>query len=255
MVRETLQKLNLNAGEAQIYELLLREGPLRALAISKITGIGRANAYRLLNQLEEKKLIIKSDQVGVARFSARHPSALQEYLFTQRQAIDAAQIALTPAMESMMSMFRLSAKVPGVYVFNGKEELKRSYDQLLKEGLDIDIIMNRTRFRTFLGDYNKKFVSMRMRKKIHTRVITPGNPRVATDDVDTTELRQVRYLNERLFPFDMDLKATKRHVVITTLTAENCVGVFISDAEIARNFGIMFNFLWSMAEGGELPRR
>jgi sugar-specific transcriptional regulator TrmB len=241
----TLEKLNLARGEAQIYELLLKEGALKAIAISKRVQLGRTNTYRILDGLIDKGLITKSTDVGVTLYTPKHPLALQEYLFAQRQAIDAAQLSLTPAMEAMMAMFRLSGRMPGVYVFSGKEELARSYDQLLKEGLPIDIIMNRARFRLFLGDYNKKFVAQRMRKKIHTRVLTPEDGRVESDD--RAELRQVRYLSSKLFAFDMDIKVTARSVVLTTLKSEHAVGVFISDQEIAKNFRSIFNLLWSIA--------
>jgi retron-type reverse transcriptase len=157
-----------------------------------------------------------------------------------------AEDSLAPALEELTPLHEMAGGLPGVYTFHGKEGLHAVYDQVLKDGLDVDILQNRQLFRKFLAGYNDHFVRMRRKKRIRSRVLTPNNARINTDD--KFELRDVRYLDRNKFPFEMDLKITEKMVAIATLKEESPIGLVISNAEIVRNFKVLFQFLWGIAQ-------
>ena len=241
-----LSDLGFSELEVEVYELLLREGSKKAIEISKQCKISRTNTYNILAELEDKKVIRKVEDTKVARFAAEHPQALQEFLLKEKKSLDTSQAQLSGIMGKLLESYNLSDKQPGVFRFEGKAGLERVYGELLEDGDDIDIIMDRPRLRRFLGDYNDKFVGLRRRKKICTRVITTDYERVDSDD--KLDLRDVRYIDAKLFPFEMDIKVTKNKVVLTTLKEESAVGIIIADSEIAKNFRVLYDFFWSVAK-------
>jgi sugar-specific transcriptional regulator TrmB len=239
-----LERLGLNSAEVAIYKHLVRAGAQRAAVIGRALKIGRTNAYNHLYLLEERGLVTRSDASGVATFSARHPSTLLQVFQRKKQELERVQDILTPAIEQLSSLHELAGGLPGVYAFQGIEGLHAVYDQMLKDGTQIDILQNRPLFRSFLGSYNDHFVKTRRKRKIRSRVLTPDYERIKTDD--QRELREVRYLEHQRFPFEMDVKITDHQVALATLKTDNPIGVVISDGEMVRNFRILFEFLWSI---------
>jgi sugar-specific transcriptional regulator TrmB len=240
-----LSRLGLNDNECRIYALLLKEGCLGATEIGARTRISRTNTYNVIELLEKKGLVTRSKESGKTGFRAEHPAALNDYIVAKRGSLDACQIQLSSIMDGLVRDYSLAEHKPGVFRFEGRAGLERVHDQLLKDGLDISIIMDRPLFRKVFGAFNDHFVATRLKKKIRTRVITHDREIIKTPDA--RELREVRYLDHRIFPFQMDLKITARKLAFTTLREDYAVGVMIEDKELARNFMVLFEFLWGAA--------
>ncbi len=153
---------------------------------------------------------------------------------------------LTSLIDNLISDYNLSGKRAGVFRFEGIEGLQRTYNEILKEGHDVDMIMDRPRFRKFLGEYNNHFVKTRKIKGMKSRVITSDYEKIKSSD--KSESRQVKYLPKDKFPFEIDLKITKTRIVVTTLKEEHAVGITIIDSEIARSFKILFELIWGLAQ-------
>lgn len=241
-----LEQLGLNAGEAAIYTHLVRTGAQRAAALGRALRMGRTNTYNHLYLLEERGLVARSEAGGVATFSAAHPATLMQVFQRKREELDLVQGSLGSTIKQLSSLHDLAGGLPGVYTFQGREGLQSAFEQLLKDGQRIDILQNRALFRSFLGSYNDQFVKTRRKRKIRSRVLTPDNQRIQTDD--HKELREVRYFSHQLFPFEMDIKITANHVALSTLKTDNPIGLVISDSEMVRNFRVLFDFLWNMAQ-------
>lgn len=72
----SLEKVGLNTSEAVLYSLLLQEGNLTALELSKQSGIGRTNIYPHLRYLVSQGLVV---ELGKSQgFKASHPSKLRD---------------------------------------------------------------------------------------------------------------------------------------------------------------------------------
>ncbi len=244
--QKIFEEIGLNQNESIVYELLLKEGAMPAGKISKLTELTRTNTYNVLNSLSRKGVLSKYKDSSYIHYEVEHPTALQELLVNKKKQIDNSQSMLTSYIDSLISDYNLSGKRPGVFRFEGKAGLERSYNEMLKDRHDIDIIMDRPRFRSFIGKYNEYFVRSRKRYQMKTRVITPDYDII--DSSDKQDLRAVRYIPRDTFPFEIDLKITRSRIVITTLREENAVGITIIDAEIARNFMLLFELVWNLAK-------
>jgi hypothetical protein len=62
---------------------------------------------------------------------------------------------------------------------------------------------------------------------------------------DPKQLREVRIVPTRLFPFRMDIKIAGNKTLLVTFNQNQAVGVLVDNPEIATNFKILFHFLWT----------
>ncbi len=242
---ELLERAGLTANEAAIYEFLLKNARSSASAVSKKTKLSRSSTYLSLRQLEEKGLVRKSAVSPKSLYSAEHPHAINEFIAGRREGIERAQRDVVTVMASMVSDYELGKESPGVFRFEGRRGMERVYDELIRDGLQVNSIVSRKMLREFIAEYNPSYVNKRRRYKITSRVITPDLEPVSSGD--SAELRQVRYLKFGLYPFVMDLKVTKKKVVLTTFKEQSAVGILIIDPVITQHFLALFEFLWGVA--------
>ena len=242
---QQFEELGLSRNEALVYELLLREGSHSASQLSSATSISRPNTYNVLGQLEEMKLVSKRKEGSKTAFHAEHPRALEELLAAKKEKIDQSQQQLASLLPNLVSEFSLAERRPGVFRFEGREGLYRVYDELLRDGVTVNTIVERGKLRSFIADYNPGYIKQRKKRGILSRVITPSDEIIEEDN--SSELRKVRYLDKQMFPFGMDFKVTEYKVVLTTLLEDSAVGVIIADQEITRNFLVLYDFLWEIA--------
>ncbi|MBI2411009.1 MAG: hypothetical protein HYV32_03930 [Candidatus Kerfeldbacteria bacterium] len=194
--------------------------------------------------MEEKALIIKTGSAKQTLFHAEHPESLTHYLQQEEERVTRQQEQLRGLLPEMISAYTLAENKPGVFRFEGKNGMITAYEELLKDKLNINSIQNRTQLRKFIPEYNPQFVATRVKNRIFHRIISPAPlSEFGTDDI--ADMREVRYIDNTRFPFNMDLKITNKKVLMTTFKKETAAGMIIVDPEVVRNYKILFEFLWN----------
>ncbi len=236
----------LNALEARMYQLLLRSGPQSASSIAKIAGTTRTNTYNVLAALSSKDLVERRGTGYKTSFVALNPRRLTGLLERQEQEIRRSRLELEETLKTLVVDHSLAEGAEGVFRFEGKPGMIRVYEELLRDKAPVNSIMDRKLLRSVLADYNPEWVKKRIRRKIRSRIISPHSDVFKTDNQQ--ELREIRYLDPKDFPFGMDLKVTSKKVVMTTFKEESIGGIIIVNPEVIRNFSILFEFLWRIAK-------
>ncbi len=132
---------------------------------------------------------------------------------------------------------------PGVKFYQGKEGIISIYDALLDQGEPIDSFEDKGEMIKLIPEYAAGYPKQRVKRNIFNRVIAPrDNP---INQTDPTLLRETRFVTTDRFPFRMDIKISGRYVSLITFQKENPVGVLIDNKEIAENFRMLFNLVWS----------
>jgi hypothetical protein len=93
-----------------------------------------------------------------------------------------------------------------------------------------------------IPDFVDYFITERKKKKIYNRVICPSNNTINEESKE--ELRSVKMIEEKLFPFTCDIKICANHVSIMSFKENNSVAISITDKEIANNFRVLFEYMW-----------
>lgn len=244
-MRSVFSKIGLSPKEERCYTYLLEHGEQTAARISKDTGIARTNMYHILGSLQDRHLIDAVEGSGKTLYSATHPEALENLLEKQEAEIKETRRLLQAELPRMAMNFALLDNKSGVYRFEGIQGLVRVYDELVRDKLTVNSLMSRELLRKVIADYNPQYIKKRVRNKIRSRVIAVDAERIATPDA--WELREIRYLDPKKLPFQMDFKVTAKKIVLTTLSEGEIVGIILNDPGVVKNFGHLFEFLWETA--------
>lgn len=240
-------KLGFNENESNIYEYILTHGGVSAAQIATKLHVTRTNTYHIVDRLIQKGLLYRNKEGGKLIFHAEHPESLRTYITQEERALRNAKTNLESALSDLVSEYSLAEERPGVFRFAGKDGLAKVYQDIISDREDICSIQNREAMRKFIPTYNERWLAQRQQHNLFHRIIsvTPTK-QVTTVEQDRDELRAVKYIDAKQFPWKMDLKITPRKIVMTTFKRDAAVGISIIDPEIVKNYNFLFEFLWKM---------
>jgi len=131
----------------------------------------------------------------------------------------------------------------GVRYYEGKEGIIKIYEELLDNNQPIDSIEEKGDLLAYIPNYAADYVKKRIKRKLFNRVISPDTNTL--NKTNSEKFIEARPVSAEEFPFRMDIKISGHKVSLITFQKKNAVGILIDNPEIADNFKILFNFLWS----------
>src|SRR5688500_13070795 len=97
-MEEIFTKIGLTAKETRIYLILLESGSQTAAELARASGEKRTNIYMLLEGLQQKGVVIASDEQPIRGYSACDPAKLMQVLQAEQERHDQAAAALKAAL-------------------------------------------------------------------------------------------------------------------------------------------------------------
>jgi DNA-binding MarR family transcriptional regulator len=140
MNTELLVNLGLTRPQAAVYLALIEHGQTTAPEIAGFTGQTRTNAYTLLDKLTELGLAERVRGAKKITYRALGPSALEYLVTTQRQAAQKREQLLQANLPDLMTFFHTHSEQPTIRFFQGRDEIKKIYDDQIATGDEILIV-------------------------------------------------------------------------------------------------------------------
>jgi len=245
MYEQHLIQAGLSNDQAQIYEILLKNGPLKAGKISQKTPLKRGLVYKILDQLVEFGLIEKNEEAGkVAVFIPGHPLKIKDLIEQRQKQAKDAELAISGVLPSIISDFNLISGRPGVQVYEGRDGAIKVNNDSLKSKTEIcSFIDSESLYKIYPG-INDEYVKERIRLKIMKKNIMLDSdyvrshaPKVNREYTDTHLIQGKDYF----FPAVMHIYDNK--VGYITLR-DKMMGIIIEDEYIANLHKNIFKYLW-----------
>ncbi|MBQ7040709.1 hypothetical protein IJN73_01405 [Candidatus Saccharibacteria bacterium] len=167
---EIIKKAGLSDAQAKTYFALLSKGVLTPAQIAEETGETRTNTYALLNKMEEKGVVRKSDGKKLC-YEAMHPSVLETLAEKRRRAASKNEEALKAGMSGLLDIFYANSEKPSVKTFIGYDGIKEVYRDILNTGEKVYLI--RTEQDEPLSEFIAKYRKAMAKKGIETIALTP----------------------------------------------------------------------------------
>jgi sugar-specific transcriptional regulator TrmB len=249
MYEQSLIQAGLYLEQAQIYELLLKNGPLPAGKISKKTSITRSLVYKILDDLMSMNLVEKQDEPKkVAIFKPLHPYKLQELAEKKEKQAKNAQMVLAETLPYLVSEFQLLQEKPDIRFYEGEEGIKRVVFDSLTAKDGIYSYIDNEAVNKYFPKINTEYVKKRIELGIKKKMITiDGNfirSRASQYDPNFTE---IRLIDGNQYPFYTVMQIYNNKVSYITLDAKKMIGIIIEDRHIASMHKGIFEFNWSKA--------
>ena len=242
----TLQKLSLSPSEAKTYLAVLDAGELRVAEVAKIIGHTKMAGYLAVRALIEKGLLGEVTKGGHKYVVAEDPDRLLLRLKEEKNRLEQQESNLGQLLPELEVLYHSAKVKPGVRVYEGLEGLKTVYEDTLKTLKPGDSFVAFgsadvafAHLRVYLVDY----IARRVKKRISFRGIAPAD-KVSREYLakNTAELREVRLVSAKRFPFknEIDIYANK----VAILSFQDQIGVIVESKQIADTQRAIFDLAW-----------
>lgn len=242
MNKEILETLWLNENELIVYKEILSIGSTSALVISKRTNINKSTVRYICQSLEKKGVIFSIKKDSTFIYSAESPKRFLSILEKDKKKIEEKEKKMNTIIEYFETIKDKNNILPKVSFFEWKQWIKHLYQNILDLNKDIDSIEDNGEMYQFFPEFVDYFIAQRKKKKIHNRVICPSKNPININSKE--EHREVKMIDENVFPFSWDIKICWNHVSIISFKDDNSVGISITDEDIANNFRQIFDYIW-----------
>ncbi len=249
---QTLVAAGLEPDQAEVYEILLKNGPLKAGKIALKSPLKRGLVYKILDELVSLGLVIKNESTGkVAMFEPAHPLKVKEFTEAKEQKIKTAQLALDGILGNLTSDYNLALNRPGVQFFEGYDGMKKViFDNLSTKG-EILSYLDMSAIDQYIPEINKEYVAKRERLKIKKRNLVNDTPenrqRLTNYHRGITEVRLVK-LQDTSMHFSSMIQIYDDKISYINLNPKKFIGVIIQDKDIVEMHRQLYLFTWQFAE-------
>jgi sugar-specific transcriptional regulator TrmB len=244
----SLQLAGLTPEQAEIYQVLLKNGPLPAGKIHQKTPYKRGLVYKLLDSMVESGVVIKrTDLAKIAIFEPAHPLKLKELAETKEKEAKQAQSALTGIIDQMTSEYNLVSGKPGVQFFEGIEGVKKVAIDTLTSKTEIlqylDVETLEQSLPTESDYYTNKRISLKIKKRLLIRSSQfAQNLKLIDDDFSTHKyFNTEKQLSAVIYIYDDKF-------AMVTLDKDRLMGVIITNPIIAQTEKELFEALWNKSD-------
>jgi sugar-specific transcriptional regulator TrmB len=244
MIKETLlEQSGLNQSEVKIYKRLLESGELTPPRLSELTGLTRQNTYAALRTLASKELIELVPRRKKLTYQAQHPNRLVEFVDKQIDETKMVQKSLTANLPELVSLFNLANSKPGIAYFEGLENIKSIYLDVLRSKPAEVLVFRSTHDDEILGNFLIDIKKRRALNGTKTRMISQTEITKEKIQEDKQLLVQRKYVPDDVFHLDTEVAIIDNQVSFITFD-KKITGFVITSKEVPQTLRTIFESLW-----------
>jgi sugar-specific transcriptional regulator TrmB len=244
MIKESLlEQSGLNQSEVKIYKRLLEYGELTPPRLSELTGLARQNTYAALRTLASKELIELVPRRKNLTYQAQHPNKLVEFVDKQIDETKIVQKSLTANLPELVSLFNLANNKPGVAYFEGLENVKTIYLDVLRSKPAEVLVFRSTHDDDVLGNFLIDIKRRRALNGTKTRMISQTEVTSEKIQEDKQLLVQRKYVPDEVFHLDTEVTIIDNQVSFITFD-KKIAGFVITSKDVSQTLRTIFESLW-----------
>lgn len=243
MIKQALKTIWFNDNEITIYSELLTIWSSAASTLWARTKINKSTVRYICQWLEKKWLIFSIKKDNTFIYTPESPNRLYTLLKEDKRVLKEKEENIEKSIKYFESISNQKTALPKVSFYQWVEWLEKLYTKILDLKQPIDSFEDKWEMFETIPEFVEYFVSERVKRKMFNRVICPSKNTVNKDT--PKELRSVKTIDEKLFPFTGDIKICGDHVSIMSFIEKNSVAISITDKDIANNFRVLFDYMWN----------
>src|SRR3989344_6686744 len=242
MYKRALLDAGLTDKQVDVYVACLEAGPSKVPDIAKLAHLKRTTCYGIVDELVGMGLIQENFRGKRKLYKAQDPRTL---LFLAEDK----QKRLAAAMPELSELFVTHRVRPKVTFFEGREGVKKVYDDVLEcKSKQLKQIVRVRQHNEAVGDaFIKEFIRKRIARGIVTRNLHPKSGDLYSDErgrEDPKLKRYVRYLPPNVF-YAAIIMIYDNKVAMVSTKQEN-FGFIIESREFSNTLSAYFDFMWGL---------
>jgi HTH-type transcriptional regulator, sugar sensing transcriptional regulator len=240
-ISEILELIGLHKNETLVYLTLIKNPPLSALDLARLTKIHRSNIYDSLRKLMEKGFVQEVIEENRKVFKAMKPEKLKEYIKQKGQELD----EILPQMIAIPANNESSSEQ--ISISHGAFAARQAFHSLLKNNSTILAFgASQKAIETFGLGFLKELHQERIKKKIIMKHIYNQD---AMDRIKN--LNKMKYTEAKYLPHQFDTNMSTLvcgNVTIFFLFSKPITIIMIKNKEISETYQKYFDLLYKSAK-------
>lgn len=241
-IHTALRDIGMSEKEILLYTTLLQTGMAPGSTLAQRTGIPRSTVHFIGRELVKRGIVSMSKKNNVFYFSAEPPEKLLYILERERKKIEQKEQGIEKVMGLLKQMMNPHSSLPKVQYYEGEEGMIDLYDSILDMHQPIDSFEEGGKVFELFPEYANEYMKKRIERKIPNRCIAPSGSPGNMDD--PSRFIQARFMDPKKFPFSWHIKMCGDVVGIFSFDERASVGIGIRHADIAKNFHLLFEYVW-----------
>ncbi|MCR4281157.1 MAG: hypothetical protein NUV88_02380 [Candidatus Kaiserbacteria bacterium] len=247
MYKKELMDAGLSEKQADVYLACLEAGPSKIPAIASTAQIKRTTVYGIVEELVAMGLVRSSYKGKRQLYEAQDPALILSMLEAKKKR-------LADVLPGLSSLFISHHVRPKIRFFEGREGVKKIYDDALEcKSKELKQVVRVRQHNEAVGDaFIKEFIRKRIARGIVTRNLHPKHGDLYTSErgmEDVKLKRYVRYLPPSVFYAAIIM--IYDHKVAMVSTKEENFGFIIESKEFSNTLSAYFDFMWGL--GSKTP--
>ena len=237
-IEEALKNYGLNIKEIAVYQDCLRHGNSSITQIAKESKLKRPTTYLIVESLREKGLLVEVPVGKKIYYKPIDPEKLVDLLDRKREK-------LLEAMPFMRHWYNDSLKRPKVTFYEGKEQIKKIYNEIFNSTEIWAIVSLDKFFEVFTYEEDKRFFNLIKKQggKLHDLVqYSTKNKKYLK--VDYRQDISVEKFLPKDFQISTDTLVNDQNK-LALVSLENESGVLIEDEDIAQTQKKIIQYIWN----------
>lgn len=242
MYEKALIRAGLDQKQAKIYIACLELGKSKAPAIAKKAEVKRTTTYGILDELVALGLVSVAQAGKVKYYKAQDPEVILDMIENNRDIV-------AKAVPGLRDMFLSFHSKPAIQFFEGREGIKRIYEDTLTN--QAKKVLQIVRVKDFISYPGSSYAREYTRKRAALGITAYALNSSLGDVYDETNgkesvqwKRHVRYLPPQIFHAAMIMIYDNKVAMVST--KEENFGFIIESKEFSSTLKAYFEFMWKM---------
>lgn len=244
-IASKLQSVGLSEKQAKVYVAAAFLGPSAVQKIATQSGINRATTYVILDELAQMGLVTESTHNKKTVFVAEPPSALQDYLDRQNQAIVNKQQelkGLLPDLEQISNTTNM-LNAPRVRYYTDKPGLAQATAEMIRKAKPKSEVYELTNLDvqsqlTPPAELEQTLVAMR-KKQLFQKILYYADQKQLQSSND-----KMLHVKSLLYPNTAQISLYPDMMRIITYNDQQPSTIVIESPEVAQSLRLIFELAW-----------
>jgi HTH-type transcriptional regulator, sugar sensing transcriptional regulator len=243
-LKRKLNILGLKEKEIDAYLAILILGKGSITEISRKTNIKRTTVYEYIENLLNKGLIYKTANKKRTFYCAEEPKKITRILDQEKKEIERKKDKFEKIIPELESLFSASFKKPGVSFYEGRNGIKKVYQQILNTHKNIYSIFSPEKFFKLFSPEENYNLLMMLYNNGGILYSLVGNANDHTKELSNEHYK--KFIKSKPLPKEFKYETDLLIVddTIALISFKNMIGIIIKDKAIAQLQKSFFDLIW-----------
>jgi len=242
-MKRLLIQLGLTTKESGTYIKLLELGAQPISIIAKHAQTPRSSMYIVIEKLKQSGLVEEFQRSGIKYVKCIPVEKIKNILKTKEEKLKTTKNLLAEALPHLKTLENRSTIVPKIKIYEGKEEVAKIYEEVLKEK-SFQAYFNPKAVKLHLPEYYFKIAeTIKKNKQTAQELLTNCKEAIEYQKEFNSKNHKIKILKKGI-TFESDTIITSEKVFMILYDDQDISGIEIWSKALSKTQSTTFKYMW-----------